>query len=102
MNRFSDLFARWFVEDPEIAMTWAEAIVNEERKERTVTEVKKVAERIAQTEGGSSKWGASAKYKPERGWWRVQEAVLQVLLLNKFISSLMFFGNNLASRDIIY
>jgi hypothetical protein len=34
-------------DDPEIAMTWAEAIVNEERKERTVTEVKKVAERIA-------------------------------------------------------
>ena len=34
-------------DDPEIAMTWAEAIVNEERKERTVTEVKKIAERIA-------------------------------------------------------
>ena len=34
-------------DDPEIAMTWAEAIVNKERKERTVTEVKKVAERIA-------------------------------------------------------
>ncbi len=33
--------------DPETAMTWAESIVNEERKERTVTEVKKVAERIA-------------------------------------------------------
>lgn len=35
-------------EDPEIALTWAEAIVNEERKERTVTEVKRVAERVAQ------------------------------------------------------
>jgi hypothetical protein len=34
--------------DPEVAMTWAEAIVNEERKERTVTEVKRVAERVAQ------------------------------------------------------
>jgi len=33
--------------DPETAMTWAEAIVDEERKERTVSEVKRVAERIA-------------------------------------------------------
>ena len=33
--------------DPEIAMTWAEAIVNEERKERTVAEVNRVAERMA-------------------------------------------------------
>ena len=33
--------------DPETAMTWAEAIVNEERKERTVSEVKRVAEHVA-------------------------------------------------------
>ena len=33
--------------DPEIAMTWAEAIVDEERKERTVAEVNRVAERMA-------------------------------------------------------
>ena len=33
--------------DPETAMTWAEAIVDEERKERTVSEVKRVAERVA-------------------------------------------------------
>ncbi len=33
--------------DPETAMTWAEEIVNEERKERTVSEVKRVAERVA-------------------------------------------------------
>ena len=33
--------------DPETAMTWAEAIVNEERKERTVADVKRVAERVA-------------------------------------------------------
>jgi hypothetical protein len=34
--------------DPEIAMTWAEAIVDQEKKERTITEVQRVAERIAQ------------------------------------------------------
>ena len=34
-------------DDPETALTWAEAIVDEERKERTVSEVKRVAERIA-------------------------------------------------------
>ena len=34
--------------DPDIAMTWAEAIVDQERKERTITEVKRVAERVAQ------------------------------------------------------
>lgn len=33
--------------DPETAMTWAEAIVDEERKERTVADVKRVAERVA-------------------------------------------------------
>ena len=33
--------------DPETALTWAEAIVNEERKERTVADVKRVAERVA-------------------------------------------------------
>ena len=41
--------------DPETAMTWAEAIVDEERKERTVSEVKRVAERVAkQAEAGES------------------------------------------------
>ncbi|MBN39027.1 MAG: hypothetical protein CMI29_11265 [Opitutae bacterium] len=34
-------------DDPETALTWAEAIVDEERKERAVSEVKRVAERIA-------------------------------------------------------
>ncbi len=33
--------------DPETALTWAEAIVDEERKERTVADVKRVAERVA-------------------------------------------------------
>ena len=89
-------------DDPEIAMTWAEAIVNEERKERTVTEVKRVAERVAQQKEAQAKGAVSAKYKPERRVVAVQEADLQAPLLNKFISSPMFFGNNLASRDIIY
>lgn len=34
--------------DPEIAMTWAEAIVDQERRNRTVTEVNRVAERMAE------------------------------------------------------
>lgn len=42
-------------DDPETAMTWAEAIVNEERKERTVADVKRVAERVArETEAAES------------------------------------------------
>ncbi|MBT3666208.1 MAG: hypothetical protein HN548_01920 [Opitutae bacterium] len=53
-------------DDPEVAMTWAEAIVNEERKERTVTEVKRFAERVAQqkeaqTKGESSQNGNQGK-----------------------------------------
>lgn len=34
--------------DPEIALTWAQSIVNEERRDRTVTEVNRVAERMAE------------------------------------------------------
>ena len=34
--------------DPEIALTWAESIVNQERRNRTVTEVNRVAERMAE------------------------------------------------------
>ena len=36
--------------EPETALTWAEAIVDEERKQRVVTEVKRVAERVAERE----------------------------------------------------
>ena len=36
--------------DPETALTWAEAIVDEERKSRLVTEVKRVAKRAAERE----------------------------------------------------
>jgi hypothetical protein len=54
-------------DDPETAMTWAEAIVDEERKERTVSEVKRVAERIAkQAEAAES--GESAP--PQEGQGR--------------------------------
>ena len=45
--------------DPEIAMTWAQAIVDEERKERTITEVKRVAERIAQQAEAQAKGESS-------------------------------------------
>ena len=36
--------------EPDTALTWAEAIVDEERKQRVVTEVKRVAERAAERE----------------------------------------------------
>ena len=51
--------------DPEIAMTWAETIVDEERKERTVSEVERVAERMAkQAEGGED---AQPQGREDRG-----------------------------------
>jgi hypothetical protein len=52
-------------DDPAIAMTWAEAIVNEERKERTVTEVKKVAERIAKQNEANAMSGTKVKNNGE-------------------------------------
>ena len=51
--------------DPEIAMTWAEAIVDEERKTRTITEVKKVAERIAKQ--NEAKENGQALDQPNQG-----------------------------------
>ena len=57
-------------EDPEIAMTWAEAIVNEERKERTVTEVKKVAERIAQQQEAQANGESQQNTNPREGGGR--------------------------------
>jgi hypothetical protein len=52
--------------DPETAMTWAEAIVNEERKERTVSEVKRVAEHVArQAEAAES--GQQPQQGEDRG-----------------------------------
>jgi hypothetical protein len=55
-------------DDPAIAMTWAEAIVNEERKERTVTEVKNVAERIAkQNEANAQEPGQEQRGGNRRG-----------------------------------
>ena len=52
--------------DPETAMTWAEAIVNEERKERTVSEVKRVAEHVAkQAEAAES--GEQPQQGEDRG-----------------------------------
>jgi hypothetical protein len=53
--------------DPEIALTWAEAIVNEERKERTVTEVKKVAERIAKQQEAEANGEPKQNTKPGQG-----------------------------------
>ena len=51
--------------DPEIAMTWAEAIVDEERKTRTITEVKKVADRIAKQ--NEAKENGEALDQPNQG-----------------------------------
>ena len=57
-------------EDPEIAMTWAEAIVNEERKERTVTEVKRVADRVAQQKEAQAKGESLQNTNPREGGGR--------------------------------
>ena len=57
-------------DDPEIAMTWAEAIVNEERKERTVTEVKKVAERLAQKKEAQANGEPQQNSNPREGGGR--------------------------------
>ena len=57
-------------EDPEIAMTWAEAIVNEERKERTVTEVKRVAERVAKQKEAQAKGESLQNTNPREGGGR--------------------------------
>jgi hypothetical protein len=57
-------------EDPEIAMTWAEAIVDEERKERTVTEVKKVAERLAQKKEAQANAELQQNSNPREGGGR--------------------------------
>ena len=46
--------------DPETAMTWAEAIVDEQRKERTVAEVNRVAERMAKQAEASESGEPSA------------------------------------------
>ena len=56
--------------DPETAMTWAEAIVNEERKERTVTEVKKVAERIAKQQEAEANGETKQNTKSGQGGGR--------------------------------
>ena len=56
--------------DPEVAMTWAEAIVNEERKERTVTEVKKVAERVAQQKEAEASGQPQQNENPGNGGGR--------------------------------
>ena len=55
--------------DPETAMTWAEAIVNEERKERTVSEVKRVAERVAK-EAEAAESGQQPQQGEDRGGGR--------------------------------
>ena len=57
-------------EDPEIAMTWAEAIVNEERKKRTVTEVKKVAERINKQQEAQANGESQQNTNPREGGGR--------------------------------
>jgi hypothetical protein len=60
--------------DPEVAMTWAEAIVNEERKERTVTEVKRVAERVAQQKEAQAKGESPQNGNQEKGGGRPRGA----------------------------
>ena len=55
--------------DPEIALTWAEAIVDEERKAKTILEVEKVADRLAnQKENSGNNQVPSSKNKgPNNG-----------------------------------
>ena len=53
----------------EIAMTWAEAIVDEERKTRTITEVKKVADRIAK-QNEAKENGADRSANRRTKWYR--------------------------------
>ena len=53
--------------EPETALTWAEAIVDEERKQRVVTEVKRVAERVAEREQAEAN-GASPGRRSARQW----------------------------------
>ena len=50
--------------DPEIAMAWAEEIVNEERKERSVSEVARVQERMAEQAEAAESGDAPA---PQQG-----------------------------------
>ena len=49
--------------EPDTALTWAEAIVDEERKQSVVTEVKRVAERAAEREQAEAN-GASPNGGP--------------------------------------
>ena len=53
--------------EPETALTWAEAIVDEERKQRVVTEVKRVAERVAEREQAEANGASRTAVRPAMG-----------------------------------
>ena len=65
--------------EPETALTWAEAIVDEERKQRVVTEVKRVAERVAEREQAEANGGLPGRRSARQWAWTARTSLAPVL-----------------------